>query len=205
MSAQVIAPVWLFTIDPLRDEEWLAARSAAGRSLARSLALRPRLATGLPWTIIGLRDEGPVCQYCRPSRSRVRMPQKYQGPTGVRGSCRRAPRASIGGRAGAARRPWRRSRRPRAHGRTITITMPMPIRTSPMLKTLAKGTHGGSAKMSVRGASAGSGTERAVGVGRSGAPPSAAAAAALRRHVAAVRDDRGEVARRARPRPRASR
>ena len=31
---------------------------AAGRSLARSLALRPRLAAGLPWTIFGV--EGPL-------------------------------------------------------------------------------------------------------------------------------------------------
>ncbi len=37
-----------FTIEPLRTKSCSPAWSAAGRSLARSLALRPRLTTGLP-------------------------------------------------------------------------------------------------------------------------------------------------------------
>ena len=42
--------------------------------------------------------------------------------------------------------------------RAMTSTTPIPIRTSPMLKTLAAGIQVGIAKMSVRGRSAGSAT-----------------------------------------------
>ena len=42
---------------------------------------------------------------------------------------------------------------------TMTMTTPTPISTSPRLKTFAQGSQGGRAKMSVSGASAGSGTK----------------------------------------------
>src|SRR3990172_10196998 len=72
--AQVKRARFAFTMSP-SFEGPVALWSATGLSQKRSLALRPRLATGLPWAI--LRTEGllPLEQNVRPAR------RKSHGPT----------------------------------------------------------------------------------------------------------------------------
>ena len=110
------------------SEELLAARSAAGRSLARSLALRPRLTTGLPWAIICVRTKVPLCAHCRPSSPRFRYPSSTS-----RHSCsgelpRGTAAAGAPGRGSAVQARRGRARCDRVDGRptrasrtTITI------------------------------------------------------------------------------------
>src|SRR5687768_9253122 len=146
----------LFTIDPL---------------LAKSGSRLDRRPGGLlrdPWLCVpASRRVCPERSWCGgrmsvvcamwPKRPRMGIPRKYRYPGAVGRSCRCAPvpvQAPTGGDAATVVDGRSQARM----AETITTTTPMPIRTSPMLKTLAKGTHGGRAKMSVNGASAGSAT-----------------------------------------------
>ena len=92
--------------------------------------------------------------------------------------------------------PRRSVRRVRQTGRiasAIVAAMPTPMSTSPMLKTFANGSQAGSAKMSVSGAKAGSGTTDAVRVAVP-EPADRRERGRVGRHPAAVGDDGREVA-----------
>src|SRR3990170_3084605 len=144
MMAQVKRARFAFTGSPsLTGYRRPDLGGRAVSSLGRSLALRPRLATGLPWTIT---------ERWRRTSSRGTNLGPWVGGghspwvpvgAGVRGSCQAAPTTTVAGRRMAD---------------TMTTITPSAMRTSPRLKTLAPGSHVGRAKMSVNGQRTGSGT-----------------------------------------------
>jgi len=117
----------------------------AGRSSVsgRSLALRPRLATGLPWTSPRWRME--VLELDDVSIVTVGTWPVGTGPDRLGSQCSKATPAGMA--------PSRRA--PRRIATTMTVATPTPRITSPMLKMLLNGSHVGRAKMSVSAARAG--------------------------------------------------
>ena len=153
----------------------------------RSLALRPRLATGLPWTS-GPAEEhsssaptmGGTSRVGHGTRVRVR-PRRWgscrPAPAAGQASVRRRPRsaaAAADGAGGVGRGARPRASRPRSGRRRRS-----PRSTSPMLKMLANGSQRGSAKRSVSGARAGWRRPRCSSRSSGAVLPSAASAAGV--------------------------
>ena len=156
----------------------------------RSLALRPRLATGLPWTSSRARDDRrPVPRNARGQSTQDHRPEVLRGrsPSGEVPSAPGPPTSADA------------SGSPRRIATTIAIATPTPMSTSPMLKTFANGSQ------RRQGEDVGQRRERrrrrrwrCSSTSSAASRPSCGRGAGTGRHVAAVGDDRREV-RRARP------
>ena len=129
----------------------------------RSLALRPRLAMGLPWTVVHRGANFASCpNLCGPSVTAGHMPEVLVEPT---------PVGSVRGRTAPADRSGRLALDDAAVARVVSgprpciaattaIAAPTPMSTSPMLNTFAAGTQVGIANRSVSGPSTTPSTRR---------------------------------------------
>ena len=151
MSAQVKRARFAFT-SFLLLRRWVRSVDRQPGGLERSLALRPRLAAGLP-----LDDRGSGLASWPIPDTVPHLRTVPNGPCVLRchsfGSVRaRTTQMRPVADQAVARRPAADSRVPRRIAAAITKATPTPMITSPTLKTFANGSHGGSAKMSVSAA-----------------------------------------------------